>query len=220
MDISDFRKAAVSFEGSPDTGAMLFCAFLRSLGVDARLICSLQPLPFAGAQPTPASSANDQGKVVYADDLSDKKTTPPPKATPLRRITRIGRPGLNSSSSRQAVTTSPVKPNKTIPHPRFPVFWVEAFNSAQQKWVTVDPIATDTIAKPSRLEPPLSDPDVSMAYAIAFEDNGVAKDVTRRYAKAYNAKTRKLRVESTKNGDRWWRKALKLFRRRAILVSL
>ncbi|KAF4541277.1 DNA repair protein [Lasiodiplodia theobromae] len=51
----------------------------------------------------------------------------------------------------------------------------------------------------------------------AFEDNGVAKDVTRRYAKAYNAKTRKLRVESTENGDRWWRKALKLFRRRTIL---
>ncbi|KAL0261514.1 hypothetical protein SLS55_002944 [Diplodia seriata] len=62
MDISDFRKAAVAFEGSPDTGAMLFCAFLRAVGVDARLICSLQPLPFAGAQPTPAPSTSDQGK--------------------------------------------------------------------------------------------------------------------------------------------------------------
>ncbi|GME24574.1 DNA repair protein Rad4 [Neofusicoccum parvum] len=39
------------------------------------------------------------------------------------------------------------------------VYWVEAFNAAQQKWVTVDPIATGTIGKPSRLEPPLSDLD-------------------------------------------------------------
>ncbi|OJD34028.1 dna repair protein rad4 [Diplodia corticola] len=217
MDASDFRKAAVAFEGSPDTGAMLFCAFLRALGVDARLVCSLQPLPFAGAQPTPASSTHDQGKTVYADDHSDEKMTPSPKATPLRRITRIGRPGLNSSSSRQAVTPSPVKPTKAIPHPRYPVFWVEAFNPAQQKWITADPIVTGTIAKPSRLEPPLNDPDVSMTYAVAFEDNGVAKDVTRRYAKAYNAKTRKSRVESTENGSRWWRKAMKLFKRKTIL---
>ncbi|KAL1636950.1 hypothetical protein SLS58_009557 [Diplodia intermedia] len=201
MDISDFRKAAVAFEGSPDTGAMLFCAFLRAVGVDARLICSLQPLPFAGAQPTPAPSTIDQGKVKYADDHEDAKTTPSPKVKPLRRITRVGRPGLNSSASRQAVTPSPAKPIKTIPHPRYPVFWVEVFNPAQQKWVTADPIVTGTIAKPSRLEPPLSDPDVSMTYAVAFEDDGVAKDVTRRYAKAYNAKTRKSRVESTEHGS-------------------
>lgn len=27
-------------------GAQLFCALVRSVGVDARLVCSLQPLPF------------------------------------------------------------------------------------------------------------------------------------------------------------------------------
>lgn len=43
-----------------------------------------------------------------------------------------------------------------------------------------------------------------MSYAIAFEDDLSARDVTRRYAKSYNAKLRKTRVESTKDGEAWW----------------
>lgn len=218
MDISDFRKAAIAFEGSADTGAMLFCAFLRTVGVDARLICSLQPLPFSAVtQPSTETASKEKSKVVHAESSSDDRTTPSPKPTPLKRITRIGRPGLSASPARQGTVASPVKP-KAVAHPRYPVYWVEAFNAAQQKWVTVDPIATGTIGKPSRLEPPLSDLDVSMAYVVAFEDHGVAKDVTRRYAKAYNAKTRKSRVESTEKGDKWWRKSMKIFRRRTIMV--
>ena len=52
-----------------------------------------------------------------------------------------------------------------------------------------------------------------MSYVIAFETDGAARDVTRRYVKAYNAKTRKNRVEVTKGGERWWRRVLKLFDR-------
>jgi xeroderma pigmentosum group C-complementing protein len=47
-----------------------------------------------------------------------------------------------------------------------------------------------------------------MNYVVAFEDDASARDVTRRYAKAFNAKTRKLRVESTRHGEKWWNKAL------------
>ncbi|KAJ5287381.1 hypothetical protein N7478_003067 [Penicillium angulare] len=47
-----------------------------------------------------------------------------------------------------------------------------------------------------------------MSYVVAFEDDASVRDVTRRYTKAFNAKTRKLRVESTRNGERWWTKAL------------
>lgn len=52
-----------------------------------------------------------------------------------------------------------------------------------------------------------------MSYVIAFENDGTARDVTRRYVRAYNAKTRKNRVEVTKGGERWWRRVLKLFDR-------
>ena len=52
-----------------------------------------------------------------------------------------------------------------------------------------------------------------MSYVVAFEDDGSARDVTRRYAKAYNAKTRRDRVEVTKGGEKWWRRLLRLYRR-------
>lgn len=46
MQKSDFYETASSLDASRDVGAQLFCALLRSAGVDARLVCSLQPLPF------------------------------------------------------------------------------------------------------------------------------------------------------------------------------
>ena len=94
----------------------------------------------------------------------------------------------------------------------YPVYWVEVFNDAYQKWVPVDPLVTNTINKPQKFEPPVSDSLNDMTYVVAFEADGTAKDVTRRYVKAYNAKTRRARVESTKLGDRWWKKVLKIFK--------
>ena len=46
MQKSDFREIASDLSASRDVGAQLFCALLRSAGVEARLVCSLQPLPF------------------------------------------------------------------------------------------------------------------------------------------------------------------------------
>ena len=50
MQIPDFREAARDMNASRDVGAQLFCAMLRSAGADARLVCSLQPLPFQPSQ--------------------------------------------------------------------------------------------------------------------------------------------------------------------------
>ena len=102
---------------------------------------------------------------------------------------------------------------KPIRESKYPVYWVEAFNEAMQKWVSIDPLVTKTIAKPSKFEPPAGEPENSMSYVIAFEDDGSARDVTKRYAKAYNAKTRRDRVEVTPGGQRWWRRVLKMYRR-------
>lgn len=91
------------------------------------------------------------------------------------------------------------------------MFWVEAYNEAVQKWIPIDPLVTKSLAKPSKFEPPASDQRNSMSYIVAFEDDASARDVTRRYAKAFSAKTRKLRVESTRNGERWWTRALRFY---------
>jgi xeroderma pigmentosum group C-complementing protein len=47
-----------------------------------------------------------------------------------------------------------------------------------------------------------------MSYVVAFEDDASARDVTRRYTKAFNGKTRKYRVENTRSGEKWWNDAL------------
>lgn len=82
-----------------------------------------------------------------------------------------------------------------------------------QKWISIDPLVTKTLGKPFKLEPPANDPYNMMTYVIGFEDDASARDVTRRYAKAFNAKTRKQRVESTRHGEKWWEIALKAYER-------
>lgn len=91
------------------------------------------------------------------------------------------------------------------------MFWVEAFNEAAKKWIPIDPVVTKSLAKPTKFEPPASDPVNMMNYVVGFEDDASARDITRRYVKAFNAKTRKLRVESTRHGQEWWDNALKAY---------
>lgn len=60
IDKSTFLKLAKKRQGSRDIGAQLFCALLRGLDVDARLVCSLQPLSFASAPPAPSPQKTKQ----------------------------------------------------------------------------------------------------------------------------------------------------------------
>lgn len=104
---------------------------------------------------------------------------------------------------------------KRIRESAYPVYWVEVLDDGHQKWQPVDAVVTHTFWKPKSLEPPITDKENSLSYVVAFDADGTARDVTRRYAKAYTAKTRKLRIESaTEGGDKWWRKAMKNFKSR------
>ncbi|KAI4756664.1 Rad4-domain-containing protein [Aureobasidium sp. EXF-12344] len=226
----DFIKAATTLSGSQDVGAQLFCALLRCVGVEARLVCSLQVLPF-GASAAKSATPIRSKPTVYAE--SDKDNTSAGETSggsasegssssrrriiAPGRIRRLGNATLNAGSSTPALKPPARKKKRPIRTLDYPVYWVEAFNEAYQKWVPVDAVVTGTVAKPSKLEPPASYEANAMTYVVAFEDNGIARDVTRRYTKAYNAKTRKLRVEITERGEEWWRKALKVFRRPAYL---
>ncbi|KAF2130198.1 Rad4-domain-containing protein [Dothidotthia symphoricarpi CBS 119687] len=217
MDRDDFRKAAHTLRGSQDVGAQLFCALLRTIGVEARLVCSLQPLPFASAaQPTTPLKPTSHKNTIIVDPYNNRESSTPSKPKPsgpsrpkkLSRLERImgeRHPVLHNTG------TAPKK-QKAF-HSPYPVYWVEAFNSAHQKWVPIDPLSTFTVNAPEKLEPPLSFAQNSLTYAIAFEDDYAAKDITRRYAKAYNAKTRKFRVECTSDGDKWWKRTMKFFKR-------
>jgi xeroderma pigmentosum group C-complementing protein len=217
MDKDEFRNAAHTLRGSQDVGAQLFCALLRGIGIEVRLVCSLQPLPFASAaeRATPQKTSAQKNTIVV--DPYNKPIEPSPTKSGQQgsiRNKKLSRLERVMGERHVVLNKTGVAPKKEKAyHTPYPVYWVEAFNPAHQKWVSIDTHSTFTVNSPEKLEPPLNFAQNSLTYAIAFEEDYTAKDVTRRYAKAYNAKTRKFRVESTPNGEKWWRRTMKFFKR-------
>lgn len=214
MDRHDFRKAAVSLQGSQDVGAQLFCALLRGIGIEARLVCSLQCLPFASAaQSSTPQKPIPQKNTIHLDPYNRSEAPSPSKQKTPSRPKKLSRLERLIGERSPALSSGVAPKQRKKYHTAYPVYWVEALNPAHQKWVPIDSMSTFTVDKADKLEPSLNYSQNSLTYAVAFEDDLTAKDVTRRYAKAYNAKTRKFRVECTPGGNKWWRRALKLFRR-------
>ena len=216
MDKDEFRTATHTLQGSQDVGTQLFCALLRAIGIETRLVCSLQPLPFASAaeRATPQKTSAEKNTIVidpYNKPAEPSPTKPKSQGPRGKRLSRLER----VMGERHAVLNhTGVAPKKQKAyHSPYPVYWVETFNPAYQKWVPIDTHSTFTVNSPEKLEPPLNFTQNSLCYAIAFEEDYTAKDVTRRYAKAYNAKTRKYRVEGTPGGEKWWRRTMQFFER-------
>lgn len=135
--------------------------------------------------------------------------------TPLTVRGRLGHPQAAAYNLpiTQAAPVRASTPKKKMNESPFPIYWVEVLDEAIQKWMPVDPLVTESMNKPRLFEPPLSDRQNNMSYVIAFEEAGTARDVTKRYAKAPNAKTRRIRVESTHHGERWWGKVMQAYDR-------
>jgi xeroderma pigmentosum group C-complementing protein len=232
---SEFRVAAKELKGSRDVGAQLFCALLRSAGLDVRLVCSLQPLPFSAVAKGPASNRSRASPIVAkvsTPDLSgdDEPVNVHSKASPFnsggpaalgmaftpRR--RLGHPNaadyfMPLVSSPSSISPRQQTKQKRIRESPYPVFWVEVLDEAHQKWMPVNPMDATSVNKPREFEPPASDLENNLSYVVAFENDGAARDVTRRYTKAFNAKTLKNRVESMEGGERWWRKTMRFYSR-------
>ncbi|KAJ4295409.1 hypothetical protein N0V90_007421 [Kalmusia sp. IMI 367209] len=216
MDLDDFRNAASKLQGSQDVGAQLFCALIRGIGMEARLVCSLQCLPFASAaQPASPQKPSTQKNTITLDPYDTQSLSPSrPKGLGSSRRKRPSRLEQAIGERHPALSTGVAPKQRKKYHTAYPVYWIEAFNSANQKWVPVDPLSTFTVGSSEKLEPPLNSTQNTLSYAVAFDIDYTAKDVTRRYAKAYNAKTRKFRVESTHNGSNWWKQVMKFFKRK------
>jgi xeroderma pigmentosum group C-complementing protein len=217
VDFDDFKGAAKALSGSRDLGAQLFCALLRSVAVDTRLVCSLQPLPFSGVAKG-MTPEKPMPQYIYSSNITHQAPQQDHSitetiATPSNARWRASEHASEEYIASPLPTTRP-SPNKRIKDSPYPVFWTEVFSPSIDKWIPVDPLVRHTFNKPrTSFEPPASDRLNSMSYVIAFEDDASARDVTRRYARQYNAKTRKLRVESTKGGDKWWKRTMAFFER-------
>ncbi|KAF1819529.1 Rad4-domain-containing protein [Dissoconium aciculare CBS 342.82] len=79
------RKLAKAGEGSKDVGAQLFCALLRGLGLEARMVANLQPagLSFNAKEEANLKPAKSAVKIEEADETSEiEVATPVSKAKP------------------------------------------------------------------------------------------------------------------------------------------
>ncbi|KAI5778403.1 hypothetical protein EDC01DRAFT_712675, partial [Geopyxis carbonaria] len=212
-----FTAASKTLKGSRDLGAQLFCALLRSAGVNTRLVSSLQVLPFSFA--TKNTPKKPQPTLIPYASLSDSDSEAapaPPTPLPRRQFGRGRRPPvpppLPPASASKKKKRSKIQEPGIVESPH-PVYWIEAWSTPAQKWIAVDPLVTGSVGKPSTLEPPKSDLLNTLAYTIAFEAPTHAVDVTRRYARSFSGATRRLRVTSTKDGSKWLRKLLRHFER-------
>ncbi len=208
VDMEDFRDAAKKRSGSRDLGAQLFCSLLRAVAVDTRLVCSLQPLSFSGvAKGTSPGKPKPQYIMASSFGQQSQKDQNKQNSTPSNPRWR-----LYGAEPEPSAPTPSKRPMKKIQDSPYPIFWAEVFNEALQKWIPVDPLVRNTINKPKTgFEPPANDTLNNMSYVVAFEDDGSAKDITRRYVQFYNGKTRRNRVESTKGGMEWWKRTMTFF---------
>jgi xeroderma pigmentosum group C-complementing protein len=99
-----------------------------------------------------------------------------------------------------------------------PVFWTEVFSRPDSRWIPVDPIRC-IVNKRKVFDPSsfaLQQRTLSenrMVYVLAFEEDGYARDVTRRYAREYGAKVAKVQLGggAGKGGrakEVWWQGVL------------
>ncbi|EJD41269.1 Rad4-domain-containing protein [Auricularia subglabra TFB-10046 SS5] len=188
-------KHALQRSGSRDVSAQLFTALCRALGIPARVVVSLQSVPWQASVGKPKTGGKKKKAApaelvdVEDEDDDDMEEVPIP------------------SSSKQPAPP-PVKLRKRKPAGRKlrdvqpplagwpPVFWTEVFSRPDGRWIPVDPVR-NLINKKRMFEPPRNDANNRMTYVVAFEEDGYARDVTARY-------TRKSKLRGGRSQQQWW----------------
>ncbi|KIW33011.1 uncharacterized protein PV07_04515 [Cladophialophora immunda] len=201
-DIQEFRELARKSEGSRDVGAQMFTALLRGLGIEARLVASLQPSGFGWTKAEQALPRK-AGEVVDSDTHFDDSDSGGAKSISKITKTSTRRKGGGRKTSRNGsevgteedsvVDITPSMPrNRPQKYDRespFPIYWTEAISPVTNKVLPVSPLV---LASPVATTPEIlatfeprgikaEKTKTVMAYVIAYSSDGSAKDVTVRY---------------------------------------
>lgn len=211
--LEEFRECAYQCQGSRDVGAQLFTALLRGLGIEARMVASLQCLGFGWTKLEEADPDDEDGTTKTKTPKSSGKSTP--KSNPKSK----GKPSAMAKASHlepnspisissgleldyadtddESVVELEVTPKKSTKSPQkvdghleYPHYWAEVLSPVTNKYLSVDPIVKGLVATNRELiesfEPRGSKADKAMqviAYVVGYSPDGTAKDVTVRYLK-------------------------------------
>lgn len=194
VNLAKFKRLLCKHRGSRDLGAQGFVALLRGLGVNARLVFSLQPPDFRSITPADSELAT-QSEPIHEKPKGefDPVFIPNTKENFLRGLRNVGSPEPKFKPLGSA----------------WPVFWIEAWNKWSKSWITIDPIVFKVVEvmpmrRKSKFESPLKDSTHQTTYVLAFDKFGSVKDVTRRYSRYFYAQTVKRRIASASDDDEIW----------------
>lgn len=199
VTLTRFKRLIRNFRGSRDLGAQGFVALLRSIGVTARLVFSIQP--------------PDYRSIVPVEAANEDKKDDPAKTEPASEFDPVFIPSLKqeflADSRRSTKEISRSRREFSFPKSKYPLFWIEVWNKFLKKWITVDPVVLNVVEvmpmrRKCKFEPPATDATCQSWYVIAYDVHGNVKDVTRRYTQYYNAKTVKKRIEFASDEDEHW----------------
>jgi xeroderma pigmentosum group C-complementing protein len=176
VDLDEFRQCALNCSGSRDVGSQLFTALLRGIGLEARMIASLQPLGFgwnrledadlevdlADSEATIAKPAKPASKGPAKKTQKAKGRHPAPKRHQPRRSAAVMETKSDAmdelqtehrDSDDESVVDLQFTPKKSsAPARRFdqdlayPHFWTEVLSPVTNKHLPVDPIVKGLIA--------------------------------------------------------------------------
>ncbi|KAI9568479.1 hypothetical protein HD554DRAFT_2172269 [Boletus coccyginus] len=230
--VESLMKHALMQRGSRDTSAQLFTALCRALDIPARLVVSLQSVPWKSrvGKPTPKGdgtkcreqrSADDREDLEPGDQIGADIAVSPSKykgkgkeiANPIIRLRKQKSQSTSRSGSPAMGARSLKSPDPTTTPP---VFWTEVFSRADSCWLPVDPIRGIVnkrhLFDPSHVQnigtskTPIRQ-DNRILYVIGLEEDGFGRDITARYAREYTAKISKVQaVGAGPAGGRreWW----------------
>ncbi|KAI5287997.1 hypothetical protein KEM54_005554 [Ascosphaera aggregata] len=198
-----FRELARKCEGSRDVGAQLFTALTRSIGIDSRMVASLQPIGFGWSKAenydlrdTGEESHDDynyddggdnDGQIVISDNNSGDDHNP------------------SESKSRKARVKGRSKPIDS--DLAFPIYWTEAISPVTHAVIPVECLVLKTLPHYVATTPELvsafeprgaraEQAKQIIAYVVAYSADRTAKDVTTRYLKrrTWPGKTKGFRI--------------------------
>jgi xeroderma pigmentosum group C-complementing protein len=180
-------KHAILHSGSRDTSAILFTALCRALDVPARLVVSLQSIPWsAKSEKMKWSDLDDlRAEVNGTDAVSDPpasaststpttggkgkgKVTTAEKGKGKEKVVKLRRGRSHDRRSRPAHPT-PNDENSPPLEGYPPVVWTEVYSRPEGKWIPVDCVRY-LVDKRKLFEPPEGSRVNRMGYVVAWEE--------------------------------------------------
>ena len=185
-------KHAILHSGSRDTSAILFTALCRALDVPARLVVSLQSVPWsAKSEKMKWSDLDDlRAEVNSVDAVSDPSApAPAPASTSTPTTGGKGKGKVTAAAEKGKGKEKVVKLRRGRSHDRRPrpahptpndenspplegyppVVWTEVYSRPEGKWIPVDCVRY-LVDKRKLFEPPEGSRVNKMGYVVAWEE--------------------------------------------------